>query len=396
MTAPPKPIELEEAWERLLGPVEALPAETFPVEACLGRYLAEDLIARRTQPPCDLSAMDGYAVRVDDLVGPWTVIGESAAGHPFAGELSRGEAIRISTGAHMPSGEMALLLQENAAREADALSLNVEGDPTPRHIRRAGHDFAEGQALLSRGVPIGAAQIALALGAGHAKLAVHALPSLAIIDSGDELVSDPESCAPHQIPATNGAMLVAMAAPHCRKIVRLGPVADSLNDLLNALDQASEADVIVTSGGASVGDHDLVKPALEQWGAEIDFWRVAIKPGKPLMVGRKGTQIILGLPGNPGSAYVTAFLFLLPLLRRIAGSGQPLPKAVSATAGCDIGQGGQRREFLRSEYSGGVAHPFGSQDSGGLLSLASANALVERPANAVAVANGEGVPVYIL
>ena len=280
------PLPLAEAQQRLLSAVEPLPAETVAVERAVGRYLAEPLVAARTQPAADLSAMDGYAVRADDLAGPWKVVGESAAGHPFSGSLQPGEAIRISTGALMPPGDGAVLLQENALREAATLALNGEGDPTPRHIRRAGFDFREGDALLEAGARIGPAQLALALAAGRGEVAVHRLPSLAILDSGDELAADPTACAPHQIPASNGAMLAAMAAPHAASVLRLGPVPDRMDAMLAALDKAADADVIVTSGGASVGDHDLVRPALEQWGAQIDFWRVALRPGKPLLVAR--------------------------------------------------------------------------------------------------------------
>jgi len=396
MTGPPPPIPLEEAQARLLDSVAPLPVESVNTERALGRWLARDLHARRTQPMADLSAMDGYAVRRDDLAGPWQVIGESAAGHPFGGQLSPGEAIRISTGAHMPAGEAAVLIQENATREGDRLALNGEGAPSVRHIRHAGYDFAEGERLLAAGTRIGAAQIALALGSGHAQIDVHRLPGLALIDSGDELAASPDACGANQIPATNGAMLAALAASHVSQARRIGPVADTLAALLDAFEQATGADVIVTSGGASVGDHDLVKPALEQWGAQIDFWRVAIKPGKPLMVGHRQGQVILGLPGNPGSAYVTAVLFLLPLLRRLGGAGAPLPLALPLTTATELPAGHARREFLRARYRGGAVEALGEQDSGGLLALGCANALIDRPALADVAKAGTSVPVYLL
>lgn len=255
------PLPLDEAQRRLLDQVRPLPAERVAVEAALGCYLAEDLAAARTQPPADLSAMDGYAMREDDLAGPWRVVGESAAGHPFAGTLGHGEAVRISTGALMPAGAGAVLLQENAARDGDTLALNGEGDPTPRHIRRAGFDFRTGDPLLTTGSRIGPAQIALTLAGGHAQVLAHRLPNVAIIDSGDELAADPSQCPAHQIPASNGAMIAALAAPHAGAVQRIGPVPDRLEALLDALTAATDADVIVTSGGASVGDHDLVNTA---------------------------------------------------------------------------------------------------------------------------------------
>ena len=390
------PLPLAEAQQRLLSAVEPLPAETVAVERAVGRYLAEPLAAARTQPAADLSAMDGYAVRADDLAGPWKVVGESAAGHPFSGSLQPGEAIRISTGALMPPGDGAVLLQENALREAATLALNGEGDPTPRHIRRAGFDFREGDALLEAGARIGPAQLALALAAGRGEVAVHRLPSLAILDSGDELAADPANCAPHQIPASNGAMLAAMAASHADSVLRLGPVPDRMDAMLAALDKAADADVIVTSGGASVGDHDLVRPALEQWGAQIDFWRVAVRPGKPLLVARKGRQWLVGLPGNPVSSYVTAFLFLLPLLRRLGGAADPLPTVLTLRLGADMPEVGNRTEFIRARLAEGALVPVHEQDSSALAALARAEVLIERPAGAPAATAGSLVRGYWL
>jgi molybdopterin molybdotransferase len=390
------PLPLAEAQERLLSAVEPLAVDTVAAELAIGRYLAEPLIAARTQPAADLSAMDGFAVRADDLTGPWRVIGESSAGHPFAAELRPGEAVRISTGALMPPGDGAVLLQENAAREGDSLTLNGQGEPTPRHIRRQGFDFRSGDALLEAGTRVGPAQLALSLAAGRGQLTVHPLPSLAILDSGDELAADPGDCAPHQVPASNGAMLAAMAAPYAASVQRLGPVPDRLEPMLEALGKASGADVIVTSGGASVGDHDLVRPALEQWGAEIDFWRVAVKPGKPLLVARKGPQWIIGLPGNPVSSYVTAFLFLLPLLRRLGGAARPLPRALSMRAGMELPPVGDRTEYVRARLDGEALLPVREQDSSALAALSLADVLIERPAGARAVPEGGVVRAYWL
>jgi molybdopterin molybdotransferase len=390
------PLPLAEAHKRLLGQVEPLIAETIPVHGALRRYLAAPLLAARTQPAADLSAMDGYAMRADDVSGPWQVVGESAAGHPYAARLSRGQAIRISTGALMPPGEAVVLLQENAARDGDAVFLNGEGEPTARHVRRAGFDFEAGNQVLSSGTRVGPAQLALALAAGHAELPVHRLPSLAILDSGDELASDPAKCAPHQVPASNGAMIAAMAAPHVSSLQRLGPVPDRLDLIVAALDQAADTDVVATSGGASVGDHDLVRPALEQWGAKIDFWRVAMRPGKPLLVARRGRQWVIGLPGNPISSYVTAFLFLLPLLRALGGASDPRPRHLLARLGAGLPPAGDRTEFVRARFDGDSLVPVAVQDSSALLALAVAEALVERPANAPAARAGDLVEAYWL
>src|SRR5690606_3566863 len=224
---------------------------------------------------------------------------------------------------------------------------NGEGDPSPRHIRRAGFDFRTGDPLLPAGIRIGPAQLALAIAGGRADLAVRALPTVAVLDSGDELAADPAHCESHQIPASNGAMLAAMAAPYAAKVNRIGPVPDKLDAMIEALRQAGDADVIVTSGGASIGDHDLVRPALEAWGATIDFWRVALKPGKPILVARRGAQWIVGLPGNPVSSYVTAYLFLLPLLRHLGGAREALPRPLAATLADPLPAAGDRLEFVR-------------------------------------------------
>lgn len=391
------PVPLAEAQARLLALAAPLPIEHVDVASALGRYLAEPLHARRTQPAFDLSAMDGYAVAPGDLAGPWRIVGESAAGHPSGVPAAPGQAIRISTGAILPEGAGAVIVQEDLNRDADDLVLTGDApSPEDRHIRRRGMDFAAGGEVLSPGLRMGPAQLALAIAAGHKHLGVRRLPRLAVLDSGDELAADCENCPPHQIPASNGAMLAALAHSVPCRITPLGPVPDDLEALGRALDAASAADIIVTSGGASVGDHDLIRPALEAWGAELDFWRIAIKPGKPLLVARKGQQIVIGLPGNPVSSYVTAFLFLLPLLRALSGADQTLPRPTTARLGMALGAVGKRQEFLRAAWDGRTATPLRVQDSGALVSLASANVLIDRPAGALAAQPGEEVPIYLL
>lgn len=392
--APPLP--LEEAQARLLALVAPLAPEECATHQALGRYLAEPLIACRTQPAADLSAMDGYALCGADFAGPWRVIGESAAGHPFTGSMSAGDAVRISTGALMPQDADRVLLQEDATRDEDLLSLSGDLPRKGQHVRREGFDFRSGDRLLAEGVQITPAVAALALAAGRSRLAVRRRPSIAIIDSGDELSPDPAQCAPHQIPASNGAMLAAMAAGVPCEITRIGPVRDTLPALTDALERARDADLIVTSGGASVGDHDLVRPALLAWGAELDFWKVAMKPGKPIMVARRGKQLILGLPGNPVSSYVTAFLFMLPLLRAMSGAASCLPRILSCTTSASLKPGGSRLELLRALWDGCEASPLQEQDSSGLSALACANALIIRPIDAPPAQPGERVEIYLL
>ena len=393
MKTPPLP--LSEAQARLLGLAPALPVEHRAVTQCLGHYLAEPLCARRTQPAAPLSAMDGYALRAADLPGPWTITGESAAGRPFGGRIGQGEAARISTGAVVPSGADMVLLQEDTTRQGNALHLTGEPPAPPeRHIRPAGMDFAADAELIAAGTRIGPAQIALAIAGGHSELRVRRKLSITVIDSGDELVAPGHLPELHQLPASNGPMLCAMAAALPVEVTHFGPVADKLADLAAAFESAREADVIITSGGASVGDHDLVRPALETIGATIEFWRVGIKPGKPLLIATRGHQIIVGLPGNPASAFVTAFLFMMPLLRAMLGAAQPLPRSLRAPLTESMCKGGSRMEFLRAFWDGSSVTLDPLQDSGALSPLSRANALVVREAWAEAKAARTDVPFY--
>ena len=393
----PAPLELEVAQQRLLALATPLPIEHVDIEGALGRYLAAPVGARRTQPATDLSAMDGYAVAADDMAGPWRIVGESAAGHPFAGEVARGTTARISTGAILPAGAGAVILQEDVARDGDRVVLTGEPpSPADKHIRRCGLDFAAGGTELAAGQQIGPAQAALAIAAGHGHLPVRRRPRVTVLDSGDELAPDFESCGPHQIPASNGVMLAAMAGASACDVDRIGPVPDSMDALAAALARARDADVIVTSGGASVGDHDLVRPALEAWGADLDFWRVAIKPGKPILVARRGAQIVLGLPGNPVSSHVTAYLFLLPLLRALLGAARPLPRRVRLPLARALKPGGSRREFLRGTWDGEAITAHAIQDSGAIAPLAASNVLIDRAAAAPPARAGEIVTAHLL
>lgn len=390
-------LALEEAQRRLLERVNPLGAEPVALEQGIGRYLASGVIARRTQPAADLSAMDGYAVQ-EPVNGPWRVVGESAAGRPYAAALNPGEAVRISTGALVPRGATGVLLEEESIREGDRLSIEAGGEPTARHVRRKGFDFNEGDVVLEPGIRIGPAQLALAIAAGHGSgsVAVGRRPRVAVIDSGDELTLDADAWDDHKLPASNGAMIAAMATPYAASVDRLGPVADRMDALAQALRAADGADVIVTTGGASIGDHDLIRPALEAWGADIDFWRVALKPGKPLLVARRGATIVLGLPGNPVSSYVTALLFLLPLLRHLAGAADPWPRLLTLPLGAAMPAAGLRTEFVRARVVNGAAAPLGGQDSSALGALAASDILIRREIGAAPAAAGELVSVYPL
>ena len=395
------PLPLEDAQARLLSLATPLPVERVDIASAVGRYLAEPVFARRTQPPADLSAMDGYAVNGADLSGPWTVVGESAAGHPYSGSVAAGEAIRISTGAFMPAMAGAVILQEDIGRDGETITLTGEAPaPAGKHVRPEGMDFAAGNEILAGGIRIGPAQAALAMTAGHNHVPVRRMPRITVIDSGDELSPDCENCPPHMIPASNGTMLAALASGVPCIVDRPGPVRDDIDAITEVLQRAADADIIVTSGGASVGDHDLMRPALEAWGAQLDFWRVAIKPGKPILVATRDTgarqQIILGLPGNPVSSHVTAFLFMLPLLRALLGAASPLPRRFRSRLTAPMPATGDRREFQRAVWDGETVAALAVQDSSALAALAASNVLIDRPANSGTAQAGDEVWAYLL
>ena len=385
-------LDLAEAQERLIALARPGPAIQIDYAQAAGRYLAKDLAALRTQPEFPISAMDGWAVRQADMPGPWTVIGESAAGHRFSGVVAAREAIRISTGAVLPNGADMVLVQEQCA--INGRTLTFSGDPPRplnRHVRPRGLDFADGDTILQSGTRIGPAVLALAVSAGYSELPVHPAPIVAIIDSGDELVRAGTTPCAGQIPASNGPMLAAMLAAYPCHVASMGPVQDRIEDIVEALGNAADADLVITTGGASVGDHDLVRPALEKAGATVDFWRVAIKPGKPILVARRGKQVILGLPGNPVSAYVTATLFALPFVRALLGARGPLPPREQAFCAEPLPATGKRAEFLRAKWDGNAITPVKVQDSGALLPLAQAQVLICRPPFAEPSQSGESV-----
>lgn len=391
-------ISLDEARNRLLALATPTPVIALPLHQTTGLVLAEALTSLRHQPAADLSAMDGYAVRSTDLPGPWRVIGESAAGRPFAGVVGVGEAARISTGAMIPAGADCVVVQEDVAREGEQISLTGDGPPAPgAHIRRAGHDFATGAVLADAGSRIDARLIALAAMAGRGVLNVHSRPRVAIISTGDELVppGDPLP-SPAHIPASNGVMLASMLSALPVDLIVPPLLPDDRNIIAGALMEHGEADIIVTTGGASVGDHDLIQPALTDGGGTVDFWRIAMRPGKPVMVGTLGGAIVLGLPGNPVSAYVTALLLLLPLVRKLLGYQRLIPSIEQGIAGVPFPANGTRQDFVRARFEGGALHRIGNQDSGALSALHAADALVVRAPHAPEAAIGAPVDYIAL
>lgn len=382
-------IPVEEATARLLALATVLPAETVPLRQAAGRYLARPVAARRDQPPFDASAMDGYAVAGDPVAGDsFTLIGESGAGHAFAGRVGLGEAVRIFTGAPVPEGATRVVIQEDVARDGNSITLAAADAQT--NIRRRGQDFPAGATLGPR--RLRPADLALLAAMDHADLPVARRPVVAIMATGDELVMPGEPARPDQITASNGFALAAMAEAE-GAAVRLLPIAhDSEAGLRTVFALAEGADVILTIGGASVGDHDLVGRVALDLGLDPAFWKVAMRPGKPLMAGRMGAAVLLGLPGNPVSALVTARLFLVPLLRALQGDAAPVPRPLTATLGADLAANGPRVHYMRARLAGGGITPFDRQDSALLSILTEADALLIRPAGDSPRRAGETVP----
>lgn len=383
-------LSVAEAQARLLALAPALPVETVDLVAAAGRWVAEDIFALRTQPAANLSAMDGYAIRFAELPGPWTVVGSSAAGGGLGRALLPGEAARIFTGAPIPEGADTILIQEEAVCEGSQVRLDGEG-PNKRgqNVRLSGSDFRQGDRLIAAGEALTPARIALAAVGGHGLLSVRRKPRIALISTGDELVPPGSATEGAMLPSSNAPMLAAMLGQWPVIVDDRGIVRDDLDAIAAAFAAAADADIIVTTGGASVGDHDLVRPALQRAGASLDFWRVAMKPGKPLMAGKLGGAIVLGLPGNPVSAFVTARLFLLPLVARMLGTASPVPPPILLPLDGALPPTAKRAEYIRGTRTPAGARPLGQQDSAALAALAAADLLIVRPPGSRAAVAGE-------
>ncbi|MEH3106256.1 MAG: molybdopterin molybdotransferase MoeA [Sphingomonas fennica] len=391
-------LPVAEALARLLALAPPLPAATVRLAEAAGRYAAADVAALRDQPAADLSAMDGYAIRFAERPGPWTLAGESAAGGGLGRALAPGEAARIFTGAPVPPGADTILIQEEADAGDGRIVQTGEGPPRAgTHIRPRGSDFAAGALLLRRGEAITPARLALAAIGGHGALPVARPVRVTLLSTGDELVPPGAPTPGTRLPASNAVMLAALVAGPGVAVRDGGIVRDDLAALTAAFaDAAAESDVIVTTGGASVGDHDLVRPALAAAGADLDFWRVAMRPGKPLMAGRLGGAVVLGLPGNPVSAHVTATLFLRPLLAHLAGAAQTAPPRRTATLAADLPATGPRADYLRARRDAQGVAALVRQDSGDLTTLAAADCLIVRPPAAPPACAGERVEIVSL
>lgn len=396
-------LPVEEAIARITQDALPTATETVPLGTALNRILAEPLAARRTQPPFDVSAMDGYAVRAADVASlpvHLTLVGSAPAGHAFEGRVGPNQTVRIFTGAPVPEGADAVLLQEDTVVEADGRVRATEAVRLRQHIRAKGLDFIEGQVLLPAGTRLGMRQLSLAAALNHGDVPVRRRPCVAIIATGDELVPPGSALGPNQIVASNSFGIAALVETLGGTAIDLGIVPDDRGKLADAIDRAaaSGADILVTLGGASVGEHDFVREVLMERGMDLDFWKIAMRPGKPLMFGRLGPMRVLGLPGNPVSSLVCALLFLKPLMQRLLGL--PLADETElAELGTSVRANDRRQDYIRASLvdlpdGRHIATPLPRQDSSMLSTFAQALCLIVRPP--FAEAEAEGAPCRIL
>jgi molybdopterin molybdotransferase len=397
-------ISVAKALEHVLAHAAPLPPEMAPLDDAFGRVLAGDLAALRTQPPADVSAMDGYAVRASDVANTpaqLRVIGEVAAGRPFTAAIGAGEAARIFTGGVVPAGADTIVVQEVTQRQGDIVTV-LKPVSAGRHVRKQGLDFRRGDALLAKGHRLTARDLALVAGMNHPLVPLHRRPKVALFATGDELVPPGSRPGPGQIVYSNGFTLATLARAEGAAVADLGVLADRFEDIVAAIRRAGAlpADILVTTGGASVGEYDLVHKAFAAEGMDLSFWKVAMRPGRPLMHGRLGAMHVLGLPGNPVSSYVCAFLFLVPLIRRMSGREDLTVPSAPALLGHDLPANDERADYLRASLAmtvqGPVATPFPVQDSSMMAPLAKADCLVVREPHAPAARAGSGCVIVKL
>ncbi|MSO65252.1 MAG: molybdopterin molybdenumtransferase MoeA [Alphaproteobacteria bacterium] len=385
--------------ERAFAPV---PSEVVSIAEAAGRVLAEDVIARVTQPPAAVSAMDGYAVIAGDVAeGPatLTVVGEAPAGGAFSGTLAPGQAVRIFTGGPVPAGADTIVIQEDVDRDGARIRVRESG-AAGRHIRQAGLDFNRGDTVLRAGLRLGPREIALAAAMNVPWLVVRRQPRIALLATGNEIVRPGDPVGPNQIVSSNALGLAALLRSRGAEILDLGIAPDRRGAVAAMADGAAGTDLLITLGGASVGDHDLVQAALGDRGLEVDFWRIAMRPGKPLFFGRIGATKLLGLPGNPVSSLVCGLLFANAAVHRLLGRSGPYLVEETAQLGRAMTANDGRQDYLRATLSvvagAMVATPFDRQDSSMLSLLARANCLLVRPPKAAAAKEGDPVPVIRL
>jgi len=393
-------ISLHEAFDRIMAGITPLDGQTLPLLDALGHRLAAPLIALRHQPPADVSAMDGFAIQYHADDSGWKIVGTSAAGAPFEGVIKRGECVRIYTGAELPAGADTVLIQEKTDWPKSSSEINLSGgdgsikQSRGQHVRAKGQDFRPDSELLAKGTQLGARQISLAAMSGHSDICVIRAPIVALLSTGDELVEPAAATdANRAIPNSNSPMLQALIAAAGGTAIDLGIARDDPEDIKKRIRDAGAFDVLVTIGGASVGDRDFIQSALAELGLESDFWKIRMKPGKPLIHGTLSGRPFLGLPGNPASAFVCALLFLAPLLAALQGQKAHLPRTEKRILSSALVANGDRENFARGAMMpDGSIRPAHSGDSSLSKALSDADGLIWQPAHSPALNAGD----YIL
>jgi molybdopterin molybdotransferase len=395
-------LPVDEARARILRGVKPLAAETIKLDKVLGRVLAKTVAAKRDQPPFAGSAMDGYAVRAEDVVTvpvQLALIGTSAAGRAFSGTVRPGTAVRILTGAPLPKGADAIVIQENTTREGPLLTI-LQPSPPGKHVRKRGLDFAAGDELVSANHRIGPRDIGLLSAGNAASVSVRRKPRIVVFATGDELVLPGQKPRSDQIVSSNSHALQALAESFGAEVTNLGIIRDTLKATIAAVRKGLNADILISTGGASVGDTDFVQEAFKACDIKIDFWKIALRPGKPFMYGRRGKTHVMGLPGNPVSALITARIFLKPLITAMLGLPPEEPEGLARlTIGMPANDG--RQDYVRAMLSVAAdgtrtATPFSAQDSSMQRTLQQSHALIIRPPEAPAAPANSLVPVLIL
>ena len=390
-------LSVTDALARVTGGLEPLGAERVPLEKARGRVLAEGLAACLTQPPFDASAMDGFAMRAEDVAAPpatLRLVGESAAGSGFDGEVRQGEAVRIFTGAPVPKGADTIVVQEDADFAHGVVTVK---EAAGRHIRPRGQDFSQGEVLLRKGTKLGPRALMLAAAMNHAEVPVRRRPKVAILSTGDEVVPPGSDPGPDQIISSVSFGLAALVEAQGGEAMRLGIAKDTPESIITLARTGSAADILVTIGGASVGERDLVSATLRSEGLELDFWQIAMRPGKPLLYGRMGSQRVLGVPGNPVSALICGLVFLVPMLHCLLGVDRDGRGLAEAVLGQNLEANGPRQHYMRARLSAGEMGPsvlaLGGQDSSYLSAFSAANGLIIRTIDAPVTRKGCQVPV---
>jgi molybdopterin molybdotransferase len=392
-------ISVEEAFDRIVNSAKPLQTERLAIRDAVGRVLAAPLAARKSQPGWALSAMDGYAVISGDLTGSnseLTVVGEVPAGAKQFPAIESGEAYRIFTGGPLPINADQIVIQENVERAHDTIRTDEQAK-SGNNIRAAGIDFTERQIICDAGTFITPKIVGLIAGSGHSHVMVHRAPTVSILATGDELASaDLDTYSPSDVIDSNTPMLESLFRDAGGAIDKILRIPDDKAATEQAIEQTSSADILITIGGASVGDHDYIKPAMEARSIELDFWKIAMRPGKPLIYGKQGNRHIIGLPGNPISAFVCALMFVRPLIDQLMGRPAPIPNGVNLPCAVDLPENGPRQHYMRARLIGNpgkrMIDPAASQDSSLLSVLAQSDGLLIRKPNAPAISAGDLVP----